>query len=361
MSIEPEQAKPLSALVAAHAEEGPQAVLELVLAEAEKRLAAARTKPEVRFGPKGLEAANLDGLWRIGHLYAQSSMIPDHYRGKDADCAIGAELAMRLGISPMMFFQNTFVVHGKPGMSASLQIALANDRKVFRGPIRYELTGDGMARQCTAYALDRETGARCEQIVTMAMAKAEGWLSKNGSKWLTIPDLMLRYRAAAWLIRTHCPEVVMGMLSHEELEDIDGPQAATKPSGALTELVSSLPDDGNGEEQEQPTDKEEAIPVDDECSQRQPDEDPVQAEQQQAEQAGLVAEYEGLIQDSRSEGELSAWEAKVKSNKVLTETSLLRVLEAVARRRQAIGAKPAALPARRGRPAKPMFADPNVG
>ena len=34
--------------------------------------------------------------------------------------------------------------------------------------------------------------------VTIAMAKAEGWYGRSGSKWPTMPDLMLSYRSAAF-------------------------------------------------------------------------------------------------------------------------------------------------------------------
>jgi hypothetical protein len=58
--------------------------------------------------------------------------------------------------------------------------------------------------------------------VTIKMAKDEGWYDKNGSKWKTMPDLMLRYRAAAFFARTECPESLMGFYTSEEMNDIKG-------------------------------------------------------------------------------------------------------------------------------------------
>jgi hypothetical protein len=52
------------------------------------------------------------------------------------------------------------------------------------------------------------------------MAKAEGWLTKTGSKWITMPELMLKYRAAAFFGRLYAPEVLMGMQTSEEVIDI---------------------------------------------------------------------------------------------------------------------------------------------
>jgi hypothetical protein len=56
--------------------------------------------------------------------------------------------------------------------------------------------------------------------VTMKMAKAEGWVDKNGSKWKTMPELMIRYRAAAFFGRLYTPEIMMGMQTKEEILDI---------------------------------------------------------------------------------------------------------------------------------------------
>ena len=58
-------------------------------------------------------------------------------------------------------------------------------------------------------------------IMAMQMAKDEGWLGKNGSKWKTMPQLMLRYRAASFFSSLNCPELTMGIYTKEEIEDGD--------------------------------------------------------------------------------------------------------------------------------------------
>ena len=63
------------------------------------------------------------------------------------------------------------------------------------------------------------TAARSDSIApSIAMAKAEGWYAKNGSKWKTMEDLMLRYRSAAFFARTVAPEVALG--GHGELDGL---------------------------------------------------------------------------------------------------------------------------------------------
>jgi hypothetical protein len=52
------------------------------------------------------------------------------------------------------------------------------------------------------------------------MAKAEGWYGKSGSKWQTMPELMLAYRASAFFTRIHAPQLLMGLQTREEVEDV---------------------------------------------------------------------------------------------------------------------------------------------
>jgi hypothetical protein len=159
-------------------------------------------------------------VYRVAAGYSRTQLVPTHFQGKPDDCFVACQLAMRLGVDPFMLMQGLYVVHGKPGMEAKLAIALANAKGAFRDRIKFRLEGEGPTRRCTAYAHDNDTGEALEQTVTMAMAKAEGWLDKPGSKWKTLPDLMLQYRSAAFLIRLTCPEVLMGLQTREEVDDL---------------------------------------------------------------------------------------------------------------------------------------------
>ena len=81
--------------------------------------------------------------------------------------------------------------------------------------------------------------------VTIAMAKAEGWVDKKGSKWKTMPQLMLAYRAAAFMIRTTAPEISLGMMTTEELQDtvdaeIVEPKTFKKQQQSLAEEVAQI-------------------------------------------------------------------------------------------------------------------------
>jgi hypothetical protein len=228
----------------------PEKALDMALAETERVKAELQAGADVTFEAGAVHARTLNGLWRLAKMYAGSEMVPDHFRGKPGNCAVGVGMAIRCGCDPFMFLQGCYVVHGRPGLESKLAIALANNSDAFRGRIHFTLDGEGDRRQCTASATDAESGELCEQTVTMAMAEAEGWTKKSGSKWKTLPDLMLQYRAAMFLIRLTCPEVLMGMQSKEELEDvapvIEGRLAA--PAKTLQDLMPQTVA-GNGDKE----------------------------------------------------------------------------------------------------------------
>jgi hypothetical protein len=83
---------------------------------------------------------------------------------------------------------------------------------------------------CQAYATERSTGELLEgPLITIEMATAEGWTTKQGSKWKTMPQLMLMYRAAAFFGRLYAPEIMMGMHAVEEISDVqEAPEAVAK-------------------------------------------------------------------------------------------------------------------------------------
>ena len=174
-----------------------------------------------------------DQLWRWAQLSSSSQMVPAHYRGKPEDTFVATTTAMRLGVDPILYMQNTYFIQGKPAVEAKFAIALANGSGVFHGPIQYELEGTGDSMQARAYAIIDATGDVAEEVVTMQQAHAEGWTKKAGSKWKTLPGLMLKYRAATFLVKLHCPEVLMGLQTTQELTDI-----SENAPRSLTERVS---------------------------------------------------------------------------------------------------------------------------
>ena len=163
-------------------------------------------------------------------------MVPEQYQiAKNpnalSNCLVALNMANRMGADPLMVMQNLVVIHGRPSWSSQFLIATFNACKQFSG-LRYEWSGTEGADDwgCRAYTRDTATGERLQGTkITIAMAKKEGWYQKSGSKWQSMPEQMMMYRAAAWMIRVTAPEVSMGLLTQEEAADIP-PTRAAMPS-----------------------------------------------------------------------------------------------------------------------------------
>jgi hypothetical protein len=163
----------------------------------------------------GLEM--MEKALKFAEIMSQADIIPTHYRGKPANVFIAVQSALRMNLDPMQIMQNTFVISGKLGMVSAFAISLANGSGLFDSGIRYRIDGSGENLKVTAYTNLKKTGEEISYTITMREAKAEGW-TKN-AKYQSLPELMLRYRAATLLIRTHAPEVLNGMHMVEEIED----------------------------------------------------------------------------------------------------------------------------------------------
>lgn len=157
---------------------------------------------------------------RMAMALSKAEIVPEKYRNKPENTIIALEMAQRMGVSPLMVMQNLDIIHGRPSFNSKFTVAMINGTGRYT-PIRYRYSGEGDSRTCVAYAKELSTGEMLEgPAVSIKMAKAEGWYTKNGSKWPTMPDLMLSYRAAAFWSRMFEPGLTMGILTTEEVEDI---------------------------------------------------------------------------------------------------------------------------------------------
>lgn len=163
---------------------------------------------------------NFREAYKLANVFSSSSLVPSEYQGKPGDCAIAIEMADRMGVSPLMVMQNLYVVKGKPSWSGKACIAFIKARYSEAAPVYFgELGTDG--RGCYVRALTQDGETINGVAVTISMAKKEGWYGKTGSKWQTMPELMLAYRAAAFFARVYCPEVLMGIAVQGEVEDTE--------------------------------------------------------------------------------------------------------------------------------------------
>lgn len=179
-----------------------------------KEIAKVNNQVQVGFGT----VAGFAALAQQAATIAKSDIVPKSYQGSPANCLIAINMANRMDADVLQVMQSLYMVNGSPSWSAKFLIATFNTCGRY-STLRYEFTGAEGSDEwgCRAWAVELASGERLQGTkITIGMAKAEGWYGKSGSKWKTMPEIMLQYRAAAFFIRAYAPEISMGMMTQEE-------------------------------------------------------------------------------------------------------------------------------------------------
>ena len=210
--------------------------------------------------------AAFEAAQRMAQALCTSTMVPSEYRGQQglSNSLIALEIAARMGLSPLVVMQNMTPIHGKPSWSSSFLIATVNASGRFT-PLRFVFDDKDNPSSCFAVARDKATGEVLEgQLISIEMAKREGWWSrpdrygKETSKWQSMTGQMLRYRASAFWVKVYCPEISLGLMTQDEVADVQAvvvgsveplaaeqlpatPEPLIKARQAVEEQVAELP------------------------------------------------------------------------------------------------------------------------
>ena len=224
--------------------------------------------PSVNTGFFDLHSFEL--MQRVARGFTASSLVPAIYRGLTPEalgnCMIALNLAQRMKADPLMVMQNLTIIQGRPTWSSQFLIATVNTCGRFTA-LRFEFFGERDTDQfgCRAWATEKATGEKLVGAdITINLAKAEGWYGRSGSKWKTMAQQMLIYRCGAWWTRAYAPELSMGLLTADEVEDIiDLEPSAYRdvtPAKGRSRNRAALPANDTAGEETPPADKVEDDP-----------------------------------------------------------------------------------------------------
>lgn len=159
---------------------------------------------------------------QMAKAFANSTIVPKDYQGNYANGLVAIDMANRLGISPLTVMQNLDVIQGRPAWRATFLIGMINGSGKYDFELQFDEKKDKNGKPFSCQCWTEKNGRRVDGIVVdMDMANAEGWVGKNGSKWRTMPQVMLRYRAASFFARMNCPELTNGIYTREEILEGD--------------------------------------------------------------------------------------------------------------------------------------------
>ncbi|QKU21873.1 recombinase RecT [Acinetobacter lwoffii] len=297
-----------------------------------------------------------------------------------SNCIIALNMAQRLGADPMMIMQNLYLVDGRPSWSSQFIIAAINSSGRY-SPLRFDITGgdeeveipyavtewiynqatnkkepvesNQTARvknyKCVAWVVEKATGERLESTpITMEMAVKEGWYQKNGSKWQSMPEQMLRYRAASFFGRIYAPDLLMGLRTQEEeMESIiditpePAPQEAPQTldsikQNVVKEVTADAPAEEKPKRSRQPKAVEEA-PVEnvqnqtsneaaegnlsvDELKRLQQEAEALVQQKKQPSSTEMKKEYAKALNTAKSLADVLGIEEQIENDNALTQT-----------------------------------------
>lgn len=168
-----------------------------------------------------------------------NNLIPKHYQGNPGAVMVAVYRSQDFNVSPFTFMENTYIAPGgKLGMSTTFMMAMLNNSGKIVGNIEFETHGD---KGTNNFGITAKVTNKFNQVLTvcvdMQRAQAENWV--RNPKYKSMPDVMLRYRAASELIRTYFPEVLQGFYSIEELETLDNTNGNIKTEKILKDISPS--------------------------------------------------------------------------------------------------------------------------
>ena len=164
---------------------------------------------------------------KIAANLAGSTLIPKEFQGNASNVMIALNLSSRMGADPLAIMQSMYIVHGKPSFSASFIGGILEESGKF-GFLDYQYQNEPAPGEqpaadygCRIVTTVKATGQEIQgPLITVAMAKAEGWWNKSGSKWPALTETMLGNRAITFFARRYAGSILLGMNSTDELEDM---------------------------------------------------------------------------------------------------------------------------------------------
>lgn len=204
-------------------------------------------------------ATSFELACRMAGSLSKSTIVPKEYQGNANNSLIAIEMANRIGTSPLIVMQNLDVIYGRPAWRSQYIISMINGSGKYDMELQYDEKQDKDGKPFSCQCWTEKAGRKVTgPVIDMDMAKAEGWIDKSGSKWKTMPQIMLRYRAASFFGRMNCPELIMGIYSREEVveigqDDYKVVDTEEKVKQDVAENANSVPFEQASIEQKQPT------------------------------------------------------------------------------------------------------------
>jgi hypothetical protein len=160
-----------------------------------------------------LTATTMEQAIKVAEMLAKSTLVPKAYHGQPANVLVAMAYGESFGMQPLQAMQSVAVVNGMPGLYGDGLLAVCRSCPAWEW---MQEAIDGETAICTA---KRRNEPEVTATFSVADAKRAQLWGKQGP-WTQYPMRMLAMRARAFALRNLYADVLRGMGSAEELQDI---------------------------------------------------------------------------------------------------------------------------------------------
>lgn len=197
-----------------------------------------------------LDEANLGRMYQLAEMMATArATVPKHLAGNKGDCMAVVMQAMQWRMNPFAVAQKTHLVNGTLGYEGQLVNAVVHTSGATKDRLNYEWFGDWskvmgqFEDRESKKKVDEDTGKPLKyRVPTWTIKDEEGlgirvWATMNGEAvprvlelllvqcrtrnsplWADDPRQQIAYLAGKRWTRLHCPDVLLGVYTPDELE-----------------------------------------------------------------------------------------------------------------------------------------------
>ena len=169
--------------------------------------------------------SNFSNRWKIAEKLSKSSIIPKEFQGKPENILLCMGMSEKMGLDLITVVNNLQMVMGHQEWKGSFIPVLIEKTGKYTD-LEFNFVGKETDDTfgCYLEATRTRDGKRIKgTTITIAMAKQEGWYSRN-SKWKTMPQQLLIYRASTFFARAYCAAALNGISTEGETNDINNRQ-----------------------------------------------------------------------------------------------------------------------------------------
>lgn len=191
---------------------------------------------------RGIIPQSFEDAYRLARVFAATKMVPKDFQDKPEDCCVAILQGLELGLSPMAALQSIAVINGRPCLWGDGMIAVVRASGLLEW---IKETDDGSTATCTVKRKGEPEPVT--RTFSQEDAKRAGLAGKSGP-WTQYPQRMRPARARSWALRDVFADVLKGIQSAEEQNDVHEMKDVTPVAARPLAIMDELPDIPDGSE-----------------------------------------------------------------------------------------------------------------